>query len=538
MSDNTAAYPQTNQQQSGKHALLVAAGIFLSRIFGLVRARVFAYYFGQTWPADAFNAAFRIPNMLQNLFGEGALSASFIPVYAKLLAQDDEEEAGRVAGAIFAILALVVAALVLLGIFAAPWLVGLIAVGFTGEKRELTVQIVRVLFPGTGLLVLSAWCLGILNSHKRFFLSYVSPVLWNLAIIASLFIFGHKNASDMQLGGLAMMAAWGSVAGSAIQFGAQLPAVFRLVKRLRVAFDIKSAQVRTVVRNFLPAFVSRGVIQISAFVDQGIASFLGDGAVTALTNAQILYTLPVSLFGMSVSAVELAAMSGAVGDSAEINAQLRQRLNNGMQRIAFFIVPSAVAFLTLGNVIVGALLQSGRFTAADSNYVWAILAGSSIGLLASTLARLNSSTYYALQDTRTPLKFAIVRVTLGMILGYIFALYAPRWFGLEAKWGAAFLTAASGLAGWTEFLLLRRQLNSRIGRTGLPFIYMVKLWSAAFLGSAIAWAVKLGVGPRHPLPLAVIVLAPYGLTYFILTAAFGVAEARAFTGRFSRLVKR
>ncbi len=510
----------------------------MSRIFGLVRARVFAYYFGQTWSADAFNAAFRIPNMLQNLFGEGALSASFIPVYAKLLAQDDEAEAGRVAGAIFALLALVVACLVLLGVFAAPWLVGLIAVGFTGERRELTIQIVRVLFPGTGLLVLSAWCLGILNSHKRFFLSYVSPVLWNLAIIAALFIFGKKHASDTQLGHLAMMAAWGSVIGSAIQFGAQLPTVLRLVKGLRLAFDIKSVQVRTVTRNFLPAFVSRGVIQISAFVDQGIASLLGFGAVTALTNAQTLYTLPVSLFGMSVSAVELAAMSSAVGNQADINAQLRQRLNNGMQRIAFFIVPSAVAFLALGNVIVGALLQSGRFTAADSNYVWAILAGSSIGLLASTLARLNSSTYYALQDTRTPLKFAIVRVTLGMILGYTFALYGPGWCGLEAKWGAAFLTAASGLAGWVEFLLLRRQLNSRIGQTGLPLIYSCKLWAAALLGAAVAWGVKLLVGPRHPLLVATLVLAPYGLVYFIVTAALGATEARALLGRFRRLAQR
>ena len=535
MSDGKTTNQEPKSTASGKHALLVAAGIFLSRVFGLARARVFAYYFGQTFAADAFNAAFRIPNFLQNLFGEGALSASFIPVYAKLLAQDDDEEAGRVAGAIFALLALVVALLVLLGVFAAPWLVRLIAVGFDGERRELTVQIARVLFPGTGLLVLSAWCLGILNSHKRFFLSYASPVLWNLAIIAALIIFGDKNAPEAQLGRLALMAAWGSVVGSAIQFGAQLPTVFRLVKRLRLAWDTKSAQVRAVVRNFLPAFISRGVIQISAFVDQGIASFLPIGAVAALTNAQTIYTLPVSLFGMSVSAVELTAMSSAVGSEAEIHAQLRQRLNNGMQRIAFFIVPSAVAFMALGNVIVGALLQSGRFKAEDSVYVWAILAGSSIGLLASTLARLNSSTYYALQDTRTPLRFALARVTLGMMLGYAFALYLPRVFGLEAKWGAAFLTAASGLAGWVEFALLRRGLNRRIGETGLPFVYVAKLWAAALLGAVVAWGAKLLVGHRHPIIVAALVLTPYGLTYFALAAAFGVNEARALTGRFSRL---
>src|SRR5688572_3301853 len=150
-------------------AALVAAGILFSRIIGLVRERVFGFYFGVTPEADAFRAAFRIPNLLQNLFGEGVLSASFIPVYASLVENGEREEASRVAGAVFAMLALVVSVLVLAGVLAAPWLVDLIAAGFPADKRALTVALVRVLFPGAGLLVLSAWCLGILNSHHRFF---------------------------------------------------------------------------------------------------------------------------------------------------------------------------------------------------------------------------------------------------------------------------------------------------------------------------------------------------------------------------------
>src|SRR4051812_9375759 len=162
---------------------MVAAGILLSRIVGLVRNRVFAHYFGTSDAADAFRQAFRIPNFLQNLFGEGVLSASFIPVYAGLLARDDEEEAGRVAGAVLAILGLLTSVLVLLGMLATPQLIDVIAYGFHGAKRELTIRLVRILFPGAGLLVMSAWCLGILNSHRRFFLSYSVPVLWNLIII-------------------------------------------------------------------------------------------------------------------------------------------------------------------------------------------------------------------------------------------------------------------------------------------------------------------------------------------------------------------
>ena len=153
-------------ERTGRHAFLVGAGILLSRLVGLVRQRVFSKYFGLFDAADAFSAALRIPNFLQNLFGEGVLSASFIPVYARLLAERDEEEAGRVAGAIAAILALTTSVLVLIGVLATPYLIDAIAPGFHGAKRGLTIRLVRILFPGVGLLVMSAWCLGILNSHR------------------------------------------------------------------------------------------------------------------------------------------------------------------------------------------------------------------------------------------------------------------------------------------------------------------------------------------------------------------------------------
>src|SRR4029077_7855407 len=160
----------------GRHAFLVAAGIFLSRIAGLVRERAIAHYMSNSLAADALRRAERIPDILQNLFGEGVLSASFIPVYARLVAQKEEEESGRVAGAILSLLAIAVAVLVLAGVFTAPWIIDVIVPGFKGETRVLTIRLVRILFPGVGLLVMSAWCLGILNSHRRFFLSYVSSV--------------------------------------------------------------------------------------------------------------------------------------------------------------------------------------------------------------------------------------------------------------------------------------------------------------------------------------------------------------------------
>jgi putative peptidoglycan lipid II flippase len=511
-----------HETSTGRSAFFVGAGILISRIVGLIRQRVFAHYFGTSAAGDAFSAAFRIPNFLQNIFGEGALSASFIPVYAKLLAQQDDDEADHVANAVLGLLALITSVTVVIGVLTTPYLIDAIAPGFKGETRALTIRLVKILFPGAGLLVLSAWCLGVLNSHHRFFISYTAPVFWNLAIIGSLILFGGRVGQFP----LAEATAWGSVIGSALQFAIQLPHVLKLVGRLRPALDLASAHVKTVVNNFFPVFMSRGVVQISAFVDAILASFLPEGAVVALTYAQSLYTLPVSLFGMSVSAAELPAMSRALGGTKQVAEELRHRLNEGLRRIAFFIVPSSVAFLALGDVIAAVLYQTGQFKHEAAIYVWGILAGSTVGLLASTLGRLYSSTYYALHDTRTPLRYAIVRVMLTTILGYLFAIPMPPLLGLDAKWGVAGLTASAGVAGWIEFALLRRTLNRRIGHTGLSLSFMTKLWLGALLGASLAWGLKLLLGPIHPLPQALIVLGSYGVIYFGVTSAFDIPEAQ------------
>jgi putative peptidoglycan lipid II flippase len=525
--------PQTQHPSSSRSAFLVGAGILISRILGLIRQRVFAHYFGNSAAADAFYAAFRIPNFLQNVFGEGALSASFIPVYAKLLAKGDEEEASHVANAILGILSLITSAVVLLGVLAAPYLIDIIAPGFEGERRELTINLVRILFPGAGLLVLSAWCLGVLNSHHRFFISYTAPVAWNVAIISSLIIFGGRVGQFP----LAEVAAWGALIGSALQFLVQLPTVLKLLRRLRPVIDLTTVHVKTVAKNFIPVFMSRGVIQISAFIDEIIASYLPIGAVAGLTFAQSLYTLPVSLFGMSVSAAELPAMSRALGSADEVAEILRNRLNAGLHRIAFFIVPSAVAMLFLGDVMAAGLYQTGQFHRDAARYVWGILAGSSLGLLAATLGRLYSSTYYALHDTRTPLLYAIVHVVLTAILGYLCAIQLPPLIGVEAKWGVVGLTASASAAAWIELVLLRRKLNQRIGNTGLSLLYLVKLFAAALVGAAVGWGFKLLLGPIHPIPLAAVVLGSYGVTYFAVTYAFHLNEARTVINRGLRFLK-
>jgi putative peptidoglycan lipid II flippase len=522
------------KENTGRHAFLVGSGILISRIVGLVRQRVFNSYFGLFDEADVFSSALRVPNLLQNLFGEGVLSASFIPVYARLLAEGDDEEADRVAGAVGALLAICSSVIVLLGVLATPYLMWAIAPGFEGAKRELAILVVRILFPGAGILVCSAWCLGILNSHRKFFLSYTAPVVWNLAMIGTMVAFRHSTMRD-----LAVVLAWGTGLGSVLQFAVQLPLVLRLTHNLRLWPETHSAHVREVLKNFLPVAVSRGVVQISAYVDQSLASLVSraahNAAVAAMGNAQSIYMLPVSLFGMAVSAAELPAMSGTLGTDAEVQAVLRRRLNSGLRQIAFLIVPSAMAFFAFGDVITAALYEHGKFTHANSVYVWGIIAGSGIGLLASTLGRLYAATYYALRDTRTPLRFAVLRVALTVSLGYVCALPLPRWLGIGPQWGAAGLTASAGVAGWVEFTLLRRALNARIGATGVPAPLIARLWGAAAVGAAAAWGIKLAIGGADPIVTALLVLVPYGLIYFGVTYVLRVEECGALFEKLARL---
>jgi putative peptidoglycan lipid II flippase len=520
--------------QRGGAALLVAAGILLSRIAGLIRQRVLGYYLATSPAADAYTAALRIPNFLQNLLGEGVLSASFIPVYAALRGRGEEAQARRVAGAVAGLLCVVTGALALIGVAATPWLVDLIAPGFTGDTRALAIVLVRIFFPGISLLVLSAFCIGVLNSHHRFFLSYAAPVVWSAAIIAALILGAHAGPPGDQAR-IAIWAAWGAVAGGALQLFVQLPSVLRLLgKGARLSLGRGDLQVAEIVRNFLPVVAGRGVVQLSAYVDMLIASWMPSGTVAAFGYAQTIYLLPVSLFGMAVSAAALPSMSA----DAQVRDKLHAQTEAGLRAIAFPVVPTVAAFLALGDVICAALFQTGNFRASDTRYVWLFLIGSTVGLLAATLARLYSSAFYALRDTRTPLRYATVRVTLTGTLGAFCALWLPALLHIDARYGAVGLTGSAGIAGWIEFALLRRGVGARIGECHLPRGLLPRLWGSAALAAGAAVLVKLAIPAVHPVPRAAVVLGVFGVVYLACTLALGVAEASQAMARIRRILRR
>jgi putative peptidoglycan lipid II flippase len=519
------------EARRGGGAIAVAAGIFLSRIAGLVRERVIAHYLGLSAAHDAFRAALRIPNLLQNLLGEGVLSASFIPVYSRLLAEGREAEAAKVARVIGTLLALVASGVALLGVFAAGPLVDLLAPGYDESTRELTVQLVQIMFPGMTLLVMSAWCLGVLNSHRRFFLSYVSPVLWSAAIIGAAVAAGGWLASDD-----AELATWlaiGVVVGSGLQFLVQLPTVVRLLRGLSPSLAVEDEGVRATLRAFVPVLVGRGSVQISAYIDQVLASLLGKGIVAAMSLAQTLYLLPISLFGMAISAAELPEMSGALGDADARAKHVQTRLQSSLRRVAFLVVPSAVAFVMIGGSLVALVFESGRFGNNEADIVWGILIGSAIGLIPNTQGRLLASAFYALGDPKPPLRAALIRVGITTILGYVMTMPLREAMGYDVRVAAMGLTAASSAAAWIEATILYVLLRRRIGAVPLPIRFTLGALGASVLAGVTAFVLTylvLSIG-AYSWRAGLVASAIFGAIYFGVMIVAKVPEAAGFARR-------
>ena len=525
-------------------AALVGAGILLSRVIGLVRERVLAIYFGTGLHADVWSAGLRLPNVLQNLLGEGTLSASFIPAYSALLGQGRTKEAGRMAGAMFALLLAIAGAVALLGVLLAPVLVTVFTPGFEGHRRELMISVVRIVFPMTGVLVLSAWALGILNSHRQFFLPYFAPVLWNAAIIGTLIAFGSR----LNLDGLLLAAAWGALAGGVLQLAVQLPSVLKLDREIRVNRGRDDPAFREAVAKAAPAIMGRGVVQLSSYVDLVLASLLAIGALARLRYAQTLYVLPVSLFGMSVAAAELPDLAR---DRDRATGALRERAAAAVRRVAFYVVPSVVAFVVLGDVLVAGLFRAGEFGAADVTVVWITLVGYSAGLLASTCTRVYQSAFFALRDTSTPARVAGLRVLTAFIVGSLLmvqfepvtlfghAIPAGVFAGANVAGvplGPLGLAVGAAAGAWLEWWLLKRQLVAKIGTVGTGAGQLARMTVAALVAAAVARGVA-SLLPWAPLPTALLVAAVFGVVYFAAARVAGLAEARALPAALLRRVR-
>jgi putative peptidoglycan lipid II flippase len=306
---------------------------------------------------------------------------------------------------------------------------------------------------------------------------------------------------------------------------------------MRPSLAIHDENVKRSLHAFGPILIGRGSVQLSGYLDQFLASYLGTAMVGLIGFAQVLYLLPVSLFGMAVSAAELPAMSGTVGAAHEVAEKLQARLRASLRRIVFLVVPSAVAFVAIGDVMIALLFQSGKFTAADTHDVWIILAGASVGLSAGTQGRLFSSAFYALGDTRSPLYAALVRVALTFGVGLI-AVFPLRYaLGYREVWGAFGLTSSAGVAAWVEFELLRRWLSKRIGAVPVPTRLGLGALAVAIIAGIAAFGTATLVrhlAPGHTLWVAAAAIPVYGAIYLGVMIAAKVPEAQDFVRRVTR----
>tara|TARA_B100000700_G_scaffold328497_1_gene446527 strand:- start:987 stop:2654 length:1668 start_codon:yes stop_codon:yes gene_type:complete len=393
---------------------VAAAGIGLSRFSGVARSVLVTNILGIGLIGDAFAAAQRVPNILQNLFGEGALSAAFVPEYSRLL-ESDPKEAGKLAGGILSFLLCLVAGLTAVAFLATEPITRSIAWGFTGERFDLTVQLVRIIILGTAVLVMSAWCLAILNSHGRFFLGYAAPVAWNICQIIVLIVLAISEVTGSTA---AEALAWALVIGSLIQVLIQIPTVLRGNRNIRFNLLWKEPSTALVLRRFVPAVAGRGALQLSSFMDLALASLLSIGAASALAAAQAIYLLPVALIATSIVAVELPELSRSP-DTATIH----ERVNKRLLQMLWLVGPILALYFAAGAPIADFLFNLGglrnSIDTGDLTVIGFALGAYALGLPALLSSRLLQSVCFSTGDTTTPSRIALARVLLSAGLGLV-----------------------------------------------------------------------------------------------------------------------
>jgi putative peptidoglycan lipid II flippase len=541
----------------------VAAGILASRAAGLAREVLIARFLGVGPYADVFRTALRGPNLIQNLLGEQTLSAAFIPIYSRMLAARAERDRARFAGAMFGLLAALAGLLVLAGELLAEPFVAVLASGYLGDaaavvagaasidRFPLAVTAIRWIFPMAGLLVLSAWSLAILNSHRRFFLPYVAPVLWNAAIVAALWWAGTRWVGVDPVGGsgldprgrIVIAACIGALAGGLLQLLVQFPAVLRLLGGFRPSLDWKARGVREAAAAFTPLLAGRGALQLSSFLDHWLASFLRAGAQSALGFAQGLYLLPVALFGMSVAAAGLPEYARQVAGGGTLG--LADRLRAAVRQSSFLTLPAAIGYLALGRLVVGALFERGSFGVEDGWLVYLLLAAYALGLPASVVTRQINTLFYAAGKTRRPARVAVERILVSAVLGAAAMVWLDRFQvgelpGVAGSGRAPLYLGGLGLAGaaavgaWYELARMRRALRLEWPAARLPAAPLVAMAAVALLAALPAggvWWLLRGWAAGWVLAAA---LAVYGSVYFALCRVLGLSELGAWVGRLRR----
>lgn len=492
-----------------KAAGVVGMATMASRVFGVVRDMVIAAFFGASWMTDAFWVAFKIPNMLRRLLGEGALTVAFVPVFTEYLQKKTKEEALELASNAFTILSIILAIASVLGILLSPLIVGLIAPGFIAKPEQfaLTVFLNRLMFPYIFFIALVALCMGILNSFRHFTAPALSPVMLNVAMIVAALTLHNYFAQPITA------LAVGVLIGGVLQLAMQWPALLKFGIKLKFRFNLRHPGIKQIGLLMLPAILGAGVGTINVFVGTILASLLPSGSVTYLFYADRIREFPLGIFGIAIGTAVLPSFSKHVA-TGQID-ELKSGISFSLRLMLFLTIPAMVALMALYLPIISVLFQRGAFDERTATLTGQALFCYALGLWAFSVLRVFVSTFYSLQDSKWPMKAAIITLVVN-VLACLALMYPLQHNGIAL---------ADSISATVNVLILAYVLRSKIGtfldRSFYASIFKIILSSVIMLGSILLvdfympWDTYANFKTR--LIYLLVTIAVGATTYFIST---------------------
>jgi putative peptidoglycan lipid II flippase len=509
---------ETENTRVVKAAWVIGLATLLSRVFGFIRDMVIAGFFGAGLATDAFFVAFRIPNLLRRLFAEGSLTIAFIPVFTGYL-KKSKKQALEFAGIAFTLLSIILVLVSVTGVLLSPWIVRIMAPGFADipDKYALTVFLTRLMFPYIFFISLVALCMGILNSFRRFAAPALAPVILNICMIAAAFLL--KDCFGNPIISLAV----GVIVGGSLQLAMQFPFLLKVGVRLRPNFHFKHPGIKRIGTLMLPAVFGAAVYQASIFINTILASFLLGGSVSYLYYADRVVQLPLDVFAIAVGTASLPSFSEQVtGGNYE---ELKDTISFSLRLILFVTIPAMVALIVLRVPIISVLFQRGEFDVASTVFTSQALLYYAVGLWAFSCIRVVVSAFYAMQDTRTPVKIAVAALLVNVIMS-IMLMFPMKHSGLAL---------ATSIASAVNIVLLAVILRRKVGR-----FLKKSFWTSVLkttLASGVMWLSIMAVihtlgwnseGVFGERLLFLVVAMVVGLAVFALSSLIlGSSEAKA-----------
>jgi putative peptidoglycan lipid II flippase len=506
-----------------KAVWVVGLATLLSRVFGFIRDMVVAGFFGAGLATDAFFVAFRIPNLLRRLFAEGSLTIAFVPVFTEYLTKRSKEDALELASAAFTLLSIILTLVSVAGILLSPWIVMVMAPGFADapDKYALTVFLTRLMFPYIFFISLVALCMGILNSLRHFAAPALAPVVLNLCMIASVFALKDLFAEPI------LSLAVGVMAGGILQLAMQFPFLRRVGARLRPSFRFNHPGIRRIGLLMLPAVFGAAVYQASIFIGTILASLLPGGSVSYLYYADRVVQLPLGVFAVAVGTAALPSFSEQV--AGEDYEKLKRTISFSLRLILFVTIPAMVALIILRVPIISVLFQRGQFDISSTVQTAQALLYYAVGLWAFSCIRVVVSAFYALQDTRTPVKIAVAALLVNVVMGIVL-MFPMKHSGLALATSIASAVNILVLAVILERKVgrfLRRDFWVSISRTTVASGVMVIAIAAIY--QALGWNSAGAFGERL---LFLVMAITVGFAVFVLSSfILGGSEVRALLRR-------